>query len=128
MKKLACRLGRHEWTTRVERGESYKVCSSCGKFAAGPKQSGLPGRRTLALVEVTLGKPLRTDLRGGRRAWTVVRLTALGRPSSPAGFGSKERSRAMPQASLAAKRQRGASPSVRQPLGSRIWLPAEQRQ
>lgn len=31
MKKLACRLGRHEWTTRVEGGESYKVCAACGK-------------------------------------------------------------------------------------------------
>ena len=30
-KKLACRLGRHEWTTRVERGECYKVCAACGK-------------------------------------------------------------------------------------------------
>lgn len=29
-KKLACRLGRHEWTTRVEGGENYKVCAACG--------------------------------------------------------------------------------------------------
>lgn len=43
-KKLACRFGRHEWTTRVEGGESYKVCSSCGKLAAVTgEQPGLPG-------------------------------------------------------------------------------------
>jgi hypothetical protein len=40
MKKLACRLGRHEWTTRVEEGESYKVCSSCGKSPPGSGRSG----------------------------------------------------------------------------------------
>jgi hypothetical protein len=27
-KKLACRFGRHEWTTRVEEGESFKVCAA----------------------------------------------------------------------------------------------------
>lgn len=31
MKKLACWLGRHEWTTRVEEGESWPVCAACGK-------------------------------------------------------------------------------------------------
>ena len=30
-KKLSCWIGRHAWTTRVEQGESYKVCSVCGK-------------------------------------------------------------------------------------------------
>jgi hypothetical protein len=30
-KKLSCRLGRHSWTTRVEEGESSKVCAACGK-------------------------------------------------------------------------------------------------
>jgi len=39
-KKLACRLGRHDWTTRVEGGENYKVCAACGKLA--PDQ-GRPG-------------------------------------------------------------------------------------
>ena len=34
-KKLACRLGRHDWTTRVEEGESYKVCAACGKEPRG---------------------------------------------------------------------------------------------
>jgi len=43
-KKLACRVGRHDWTTRVEGGESYKVCFSCGKLAAMPgEQPGLAG-------------------------------------------------------------------------------------
>ena len=31
-KKLMCWLGRHSWMTRVEGGESYKVCSECGKM------------------------------------------------------------------------------------------------
>ena len=35
-KKLACWIGRHTWVTRVEQGESYKVCSACGK----PPRSG----------------------------------------------------------------------------------------
>jgi hypothetical protein len=42
-KKLACRLGRHDWTTRVEEGESYKVCANCGKpprASRGKKQEG----------------------------------------------------------------------------------------
>ena len=39
-KKLACRMGRHEWTTRVEEGESYKVCASCGKTPQGSRRSG----------------------------------------------------------------------------------------
>jgi hypothetical protein len=40
MKKLACRLGRHEWTTRVEGGENYKVCASCGKSPPESLRSG----------------------------------------------------------------------------------------
>ncbi len=39
MKKLACRLGRHEWTSHVEEGESYKVCASCGKTPQGSRRS-----------------------------------------------------------------------------------------
>jgi hypothetical protein len=35
VKKLACRLGRHDWTTRVDEGESYKVCAYCGKTPRG---------------------------------------------------------------------------------------------
>ena len=30
-KKFSCWLGRHTWTTHTEKGESYKVCSACGK-------------------------------------------------------------------------------------------------
>jgi hypothetical protein len=40
MKKLACRLGRHDWTTRVEEGESYKVCAACGTTPQGSRRSG----------------------------------------------------------------------------------------
>jgi hypothetical protein len=42
-KRLACRLGRHDWTTHVEEGESYKVCAACGKserVPRGKKQEG----------------------------------------------------------------------------------------
>jgi|KBSMisStandDraft_5_1062788.scaffolds.fasta_scaffold351331_2 hypothetical protein len=39
-KKLACMLGRHEWTTRLEGGESYKVCAACGKTPSDTVQSG----------------------------------------------------------------------------------------
>ena len=39
-KKLACRLGRHDWTTRVEGGESYKVCAACGKTPSESAYSG----------------------------------------------------------------------------------------
>ena len=35
-RKLACWIGRHTWVTRVEQGESDKVCSACGK----PPRSG----------------------------------------------------------------------------------------
>ena len=42
-KKLACRLGRHEWTTRVEEGETFKVCAACGKT---PPDSGWPAAVT----------------------------------------------------------------------------------
>ena len=61
-----------------------------------------------------MGSELAENLRAllevgvGGRAWTVIRLTALGRPSSRAGFGSKERSRAIPQAPLAAKKGKEA--------------------
>ena len=30
-KSLACMLGRHNWTSSTEHGESYTVCSRCGK-------------------------------------------------------------------------------------------------
>jgi hypothetical protein len=42
--KLACWLGRHEWTTRVEEGVSYKVCSACGKTShPEPAEEHYPG-------------------------------------------------------------------------------------
>jgi hypothetical protein len=39
VKTLACRLGRHEWTMRVEAGEEYRVCAVCGKASSGPPSS-----------------------------------------------------------------------------------------
>ena len=30
-KPLACRVGRHKWSTKVEQGETYIVCTACGK-------------------------------------------------------------------------------------------------
>ena len=44
-KKLACRLGRHEWTTRVEGGENYKVCAACRKSPKGSRRSGAESER-----------------------------------------------------------------------------------
>ncbi len=37
MKKVSCWLGRHSWTHQVEEGESYTVCSACGKIAHAPE-------------------------------------------------------------------------------------------
>jgi len=37
MKPLACIVGRHNWTTVREQGQSYQVCSDCGKM---PKPRG----------------------------------------------------------------------------------------
>jgi hypothetical protein len=34
-KKLSCWVGRHTWATRVTQGETYKVCSACGKTPRG---------------------------------------------------------------------------------------------
>ena len=36
MKRLSCWLGRHRWANHVEKGESYVVCSACGKSPHGP--------------------------------------------------------------------------------------------
>jgi hypothetical protein len=52
-KKLACWLGRHEWTTRVDEGGSYKVCAACGKW---PRELGPPGQQ---------GKPPGHEASGG---------------------------------------------------------------
>jgi hypothetical protein len=38
-KKLTCWIGRHAWTTRVEQGESYRVCSACETH---PRRKGRP--------------------------------------------------------------------------------------
>lgn len=46
-KKLACRLGRHEWTTRVEGGENYKVCAACGKTPPGSHRGPDPELRNV---------------------------------------------------------------------------------
>jgi hypothetical protein len=43
MKRLSCWLGRHAWTTRIERGEEFDVCSVCGKEKGG--SSGGPRER-----------------------------------------------------------------------------------
>jgi hypothetical protein len=36
MRRLACMLGRHTWTTHVERGDEYNVCARCGKVPREP--------------------------------------------------------------------------------------------
>jgi len=35
-KKLRCRLGLHNWTTRVNEGERYLACRDCGKYGGAP--------------------------------------------------------------------------------------------
>jgi len=35
MKRLSCWVGRHSWTTRIEKGEEFSVCSVCGKQRGG---------------------------------------------------------------------------------------------
>ena len=35
-KTSSCWVGRHAWTTRVAQGESYTVCSKCGKTKTPP--------------------------------------------------------------------------------------------
>jgi hypothetical protein len=34
---LACRFGHHKWTSRVQQGTTYTVCSECGKERGTPK-------------------------------------------------------------------------------------------
>ena len=45
MKPLACVVGRHNWKTVTQQGDSYRVCSACGKIprtqGAGPRGSGV---------------------------------------------------------------------------------------
>lgn len=36
MKRFSCWLGRHAWTNHVEEGETYVVCSACGKSPHTP--------------------------------------------------------------------------------------------
>jgi hypothetical protein len=40
MKRLACLLGKHSWTTLVEHGEEFSVCSVCGKERPGGSGGG----------------------------------------------------------------------------------------
>jgi len=36
--RISCWFGRHVLTTRVEQGESYTVCSKCGKTPRSPER------------------------------------------------------------------------------------------
>jgi hypothetical protein len=40
MKRLACLLGRHSWTRRIDHGEEFSVCSICGKEKKGGGSGG----------------------------------------------------------------------------------------
>jgi hypothetical protein len=61
-KRLACWLGRHEWTTRVVGGESYKVCAACGK---SPREPGPPGQGQQADAEGSGGRDFGGAAGGG---------------------------------------------------------------
>ena len=39
--RLACRFGRHTWSSKVEQGETYTVCTACGK----DRRNSLPRSR-----------------------------------------------------------------------------------
>ena len=46
VKRLACRLGRHSWTTRIEAGDEYELCAVCGRTRGGPdspREATTPG-------------------------------------------------------------------------------------
>jgi hypothetical protein len=43
MKRLACIFGGHSWAIQVEDGESYDVCSRCGKLLPQHSPSGAEG-------------------------------------------------------------------------------------
>jgi hypothetical protein len=45
-KSLACMIGRHRWTTRVEEAETYEVCAACGATSRDSRGSkSLPSLR-----------------------------------------------------------------------------------
>ena len=63
--KLACRFGRHTWSSKVEQGETYTVCTACGKEHS-----------------VSLGLP------PGSRFWVLANKYGPGGPGeSPGGGG-----------------------------------------
>ena len=43
MKPLACWRGKHSWTTQIEHGEQFTVCSACGKQRIGHVQDDKRG-------------------------------------------------------------------------------------
>jgi len=63
-KKLACRLGRHDWTRHVEEGESYKVCANCGKTprASRGKKQECPYRDTFGGGDTSGGDSRHTEM------------------------------------------------------------------
>jgi len=66
MKKLACSLGRHEWTTRVAGGESYKVCAACGKTPPGSLPPGSePGHHAVTRSGAEPGDEIDRDIGTG---------------------------------------------------------------
>jgi hypothetical protein len=97
MKKLACRLGRHEWRTSVEGGQTFKVCAACGTTRDSRRSgSELEQSDMMGMSEEPPGC-VGPKVPGGRkRAWTVIRMTGANRAFQPRGFGSKEMSRAIP--------------------------------
>jgi hypothetical protein len=65
MKKLSCRLGRHTWTKVVEQGESYKLCTACGK-STSPGYAAAPGATTIDHLRAEASGPGRdADAVGG---------------------------------------------------------------
>ena len=58
MRPLACWIGRHEWTSHVKEGETYKACARCGKEPR--RRRGIASRE-----EQEVSEGIGTDTAGG---------------------------------------------------------------
>jgi hypothetical protein len=82
---------------RASRAQTLKVSAACGTTRDSRRSGSELEQSDMMGMSEEPQDALGPKYGGAERAWTVIRMTALGRPSSLAGFGSKE-SRAIPQA------------------------------
>jgi len=55
VKKLSCIVGRHTWTTHIEQGEEFRICSECGKE---PREPGRGTGPDMSLAETQKAQSL----------------------------------------------------------------------